>query len=272
MIENIADPASSAIGVFDSGVGGLSVLASIRSLLPGEDLIYVADSAHAPYGDKSEAELLRRVEQICAYLERSQVKAMVVACNTATAATVERLRAHHRVPIIAIEPGIKPAVAISRNGRIGVMATRHMLASSRYRRLLQDFTGDARIFSRACPGLVEEIEAGHLDAPRTTALLRRYLEPMLSENIDTLVLGCTHYPLLRPQIAGICGPDVTLLDTGEPVARQLQARLMQAGLARKQGSGQERFVTSGSPEAFAAQIRRLYDEDQQSVREVQRLD
>ncbi len=272
MTEEVADEALRAIGIFDSGVGGLSVLASIRSQLPKEDLIYVADSAHAPYGDKSEAQLLERVEQICNYLDRNQVKAIVVACNTATAATVDRLRAQHAMPIVAIEPGIKPAVAASRNGRIGVMATRHMLASSRYQRLLEAFGGDAQIVSRACPGLVEEIEAGRPDSPKTGELLQQYLGPMLAEGIDTLVLGCTHYPLLRPQIAEICGPDVQLLDTGEPVARQLQARLEQSGLLRKEAGGQEQFVTSGAPEVFAAQVQLLFDRGLRPVREIQELD
>ncbi|KQQ94957.1 glutamate racemase [Massilia sp. Leaf139] len=223
------------IGIFDSGVGGLSVLRHIRAQLPHEHLIYFADSGFAPYGDKPEHVVTERVLAIGAFLVERGAKAIVVACNTATVAAIAALRARYPgMPIVGVEPGLKPAASASRNGVVGVLATERTLAGAKFL-LLRDqiaaATG-ARFLLQPCHGLADQIEFGTLDSNETDALLRRFILPLLDEGADTLVLGCTHYPLVQASIerviAAATDRPVTLIDTGEAVARQL-ARLLAAG-------------------------------------------
>ncbi len=250
-----------AIGVFDSGVGGLSVLREIRALLPHEDLYYLADSRHAPYGPKPESYIIERSVACCEFLRAQQVKAIVVACNTATAAAVKTLRARYALPIIAMEPGIKPAVAASQNGVIGVLATSGTLSSARFSALLQQYSGAARIITQPCPGLVEQIEQGELHAPRLQALLQRYLAPLREAGVDTIILGCTHYPLVRAQIQALAGPEVQLIDTGPAVARQVQRVLREQHLLAPAGApGAERFWSSDEPGHAREVLRQLWGE------------
>jgi glutamate racemase (EC 5.1.1.3) len=202
------------IGVFDSGLGGLTVLREIRRLLPSEDLLYVADSAHAPYGDKSVAFIESRAIAIAEFLLEHGAKAIVVACNTATSAAAQLLRTRYSVPLIAMEPAVKPAVERTRSGVVAVLATRQTLASHNFSRLLGRLETQAEILLQPCPGLVERVEAGDLTGAATRDLLRTYLEPVLARGADTLVLGCTHYPLLTPLIRELTGPDVLILDSG----------------------------------------------------------
>jgi glutamate racemase len=186
-----------AIGVFDSGVGGLSVLRHIRQLLPNERLLYVADSAHVPYGDKSKAYIEARSLRIARFLQQQGADAIVIACNTASAAAAATLRSQFEMPVIAMEPAVKPAVAASRNGIVGVLATTGTLASARFAALLERYAGAGEIITQGCPGLVEQVENGELNGMHTRALIERYTAPLLARGADTLILGCLTTPFWR---------------------------------------------------------------------------
>jgi glutamate racemase len=231
------------IAVFDSGVGGLSVLRAIRERLPAESLLYVADSGHAPYGDRDVAFIRERAFAIVGELVRRGAKEIVIACNTATVVAAAALREAFRLPIVALEPAIKPAVQHSRSGVIGVLATSRTLESEAVARLCAAHGGQAKVVLQACPGLVEAVERGEVDSARATALLSQYLAAPLAAGADTLVLGCTHYAFLRDRIAAIAGPGVALLDSAEAVARQTARRLPYAAVARPRG--EDRFLTTG---------------------------
>ncbi|MTW20730.1 glutamate racemase [Allochromatium palmeri] len=247
------------IGVFDSGLGGLTVLREIRRLLPGEDLLYVADSAHAPYGDKSVAFIESRSIAITEFLLERGAKAIVVACNTATGAAARLLRTRYSVPLIAMEPAVKPAVEHSRSGVVAVLATRQTLASHNFSVLLGRLETNAEVLLQPCPGLVERVEAGDLAGEGTRELLRAYLEPLLERGADTLVLGCTHYPLLTPLIQELAGPHVRILDSGMGVARQVHRRLSEAELlAPEDRIGRDRFWTSAHPARMHGLMSRLW--------------
>lgn len=248
------------IGVFDSGVGGLSVLRSIRATLPAENLLYVADSAHAPYGDLTPERIRDRSEHITRHLVEHGAKAVVVACNTATAIAVEHLRTLYSLPIVAIEPAVKPAVHRTASGTVGVLATSATLASPRYAALLARYGDRARVVAQACPGLVERVEHGDWDGEATRSLLREYVAPLLGAGADQLVLGCTHYPFLRGLIEEIAGPGVEVLETGPAVAAELRRRLAAAAMLAAEGAGEVRFLTSGDPERVAPVLERLWPE------------
>jgi glutamate racemase len=227
------------IGIFDSGVGGLSVLRHVRALLPHEHLVYVADSGFAPYGDKPEATVAERSLSVARFLLDQGAKAIVVACNTATGAAVKLLRdALPDLPIVGVEPGLKPAAAASRSGTVGVLATERTLASAKFLQLRDQIVAatGTRFLLQPCRGLVDQIELGELGAPAIVEMLRKYVTPLLDAGADTLVLGCTHYPLVQASIerviAGHGATDVTLVDTGDAVARQLARLLDAAGLLR----------------------------------------
>lgn len=253
---------TSPIGVFDSGVGGLSVLRHIRSELPYEDLLYVADSGYAPYGDKTPEQIVARVMHLGAFLIERGAKSLVIACNTATAAGAAALRARYDLPIVAMEPAVKPAAAATRNGVVGVLATVGTLQSAQFAALLDRFGGDVDVVTQPCPGLVECVERGELAGPAVDALLRRYLEPLLARGADTIVLGCTHYPFLRPLIETIAGADIAIIETGAAVARQLVRRLNDAGLRTPATqAGSETFWSSGNSAAIEQVVRCLWRPD-----------
>lgn len=222
------DRGGATVGVFDSGIGGLSVLKALRAALPRHDFIYVADSGHAPYGERDEAYVVARTQAIAAWLVAQDIQALVLACNTATAAAVHLLRAAcPRTPIVGLEPALKPAVASSQTGHIGVIATRSTLASAKFRTLHASLAGSANFTLQACDGLAGAIErsASSAASPEIEALCARYLGMMGSfgsgdGQIDTLVLGCTHYPFVADTIGALAGGNVRLVDTGEAVARQ----------------------------------------------------
>jgi glutamate racemase len=232
-------PSDAPIGIFDSGVGGLSILRHVRAQLPHEHLVYVADSGFAPYGDKPEAVVAERSLAIARFLVAQGAKAIVVACNTATGAAVKLLRERlPALPIVGVEPGLKPAAAATRTGRVGVLATERTLASDKFLLLRDQIARDTgtRFLLQPCRGLADQIELGELASPAIVAMLRRYVTPLLEEGADTLVLGCTHYPLVQASIEHVIREfgnhggtgEVTLVDTGDAVARQL-ARLLDAG-------------------------------------------
>ncbi|WP_375740055.1 glutamate racemase [Pseudomonas boanensis] len=244
-------PDAPAIGVFDSGVGGLSVLREIRELLPNESLFYVADSGHVPYGEKSAEFIRERSHRIAEFLIDQGAKALVLACNTATAAAVADLReCYPQLPIVGMEPAVKPAAAATRSGVVGVLATTGTLRSAKFAALLDRFASDVRVITQPCPGLVERIEAGDLVGGQTRTLLAQYVEPLLVEGCDTLILGCTHYPFLRPLLREMVPSSVSLVDTGAAVARQLQ-RLLEARNLLADGNARPcRFWSSGDPLAM----------------------
>jgi glutamate racemase len=249
---------SDAIGVFDSGVGGLSVLREIRALLPLERTIYVADSAHIPYGAKSTEFVRRRAVRITEFLRDAGTKAVVVACNTATAAAVSALRATSVLPIIGMEPGVKPAVAASRSRVVGVLATPGTLRSQKFATLVQSYGGGVEVVVQPCPGLVEQVERGDTNGLHTRALVQRYVMPLLERGADTLVLGCTHYPFLAHLIREVAGSGVTLVDTGHAVARELKRRLAADHLLTSATQpGGEEYWTSGDPAVVASMVSAL---------------
>jgi glutamate racemase len=218
-----------AIGIFDSGVGGLSVLREIHSQLPDEALIYVADSAHAPYGQRSTDFIEQRADALMSFLIAQHVKAVVVACNTVTGVAISQLRQRYAVPLIAIEPAIKPAANLTRSGVVGVLATTQTLASASVHRLIAHHGQSQRFILQPCPGWVECVERGDLYSDQTQSVVMQYVQPLLAERVDTLVLGCTHYPFLRPIIEKLAGPSCILLDPASAVAREVRRQLESQG-------------------------------------------
>ena len=246
-----------------AGVGGLSVLHQIHALLPHEPLIYVADSGHAPYGDKSADFIEARAVRLIEHLQAQGAKAIVVACNTVTGLCIGALRQRFAdLPIVAIEPAVKPAVLATRSGVVGVLATRQTVASPGLARLVQTHGPGKTLLLQACPGWVERVERGELDGPATEAAVAAVVRPLLDQGADTLVLGCTHYPFLAPVIRRLAGPDVQIIDPSAAVARELGRRLQHEGLAAP-GAGLEpevRFWTSGPIHETAPIISRLWGE------------
>lgn len=240
------------VGVFDSGVGGLSVLGEIRARLPNESLLYVADSGHVPYGEKSPDYIRARCRHIADFLLARGAKALVVACNTATVAAVAELRERHPgLPIVGMEPAVKPAAAATRSGVVGVLATTGTLKSAKFAALLDRFAGDVRVLTQPCPGLVECVEQGALAAPQTRALLESYVRPLLAEGCDTLILGCTHYPFLKPLLRQLVPAGIELIDTGAAVARQLERLLGERDLLAEGPVQPAHFWSSGEPAVLA---------------------
>jgi glutamate racemase len=258
------------IGVFDSGIGGLSVLKALRAELPLEDFIYIADSGHAPYGERDDAHVLARARALTAHLVEKNVKALVIACNTATAVAINQLRADYpQLPIIGVEPALKPAALLSRTRRIGVMATRSTLASSRFKGLLDSLASQAEFVLQPCDGLADTIERGieaHVETESATEIIATCARNISAmglfglENgeMDTLVLGCTHYPFASKALRSLLGPDVQFVDTGAPVARQTRLRLPastpQPGAAAAEG--QIKLFTTGQASTLQAAAQR----------------
>jgi glutamate racemase len=240
---------SAPIGIFDSGVGGLSILSGLRELLPHEDLLYLADTGYAPYGPKGDAFIRERGIAIVDFFVAQGVKAVVVACNTATAAAIAMLRERYAVPLIGVEPAVKPAAALSRRGIVGVLATSGTIASDKFIRLQDRFTAQAQILTRACPGLVELIEAPEFDAAAIKSLLLDFTAPMREKEADVVVLGCTHYSLIRELIQEVMGIEVRIIDAELAVARETRRRLEEIGaLTTSVEGGALRFFTSGDLE------------------------
>lgn len=250
---------SAAIGIFDSGIGGLSVARAVRELLPDEQLIYVADSGHAPYGEKTDDYIYQRMQAITQHLIACGVKAIVVACNTATTAAIKELRAQYALPIIGVEPGVKPAVLASKTGVVGVLATPRTLLTPAFAHLAERYAGKAKIILQPCPQLVPMIELLELNGAAMRQLVAGYIQPLLAQGADTLVLGCTHYNFIAGLISQIAGPDVTVIRTEAAVARQLQQRLsgVTANIALPAAAAFNGF-TSGDINRFSEQIGRLW--------------
>ena len=214
------------VGIFDSGLGGLTVVSSIQKIFKGAQLFYIADTAYAPYGEKTPEEILNRCDNITTYLLQNHgIEALIVACNTATSAAIKHLR--EKFPfliVIGTEPGIKPAILNTKSLNIGVLATPRTLKGDKYQLLVNELsiTKKVKLYEQACIGLVEQIEKGEIDTKETFDMLQKWLHPMKNENVDTIVLGCTHYPLVEDLIKKIMGNDITLIETGNAIANRLK--------------------------------------------------
>lgn len=239
------------IGLFDSGIGGLSVWQEVARCLPHEPTIYVADSAYCPYGSRPAAQIIERALTIGRFLVEQGSKVLVVACNTASAAALDALRAGFDLPVVGMEPAVKPAARATRTGHVGVLATAGTIQGALFQNTSRRYANGVQVHMQTGEGLVEQVEAGLLDSPDTAALLHQYLEPMLAAGADQIVLGCTHYPLLMPLIRRIVNGRAAIIDPAQAVARQVARVLQQHSLvAAQNGIPRYRFYTTGPPHTF----------------------
>jgi glutamate racemase len=244
------------IGIFDSGLGGLSVAREIRRRLPAEDVLYVADTAFCPYGGRPLEEIRERSLAIGRFLVAQGAEAIVVACNTASGAALEVLRAELAVPIVGMEPAVKPAAAATRNGRVGVMATEATLRTDRFERLMHEHASGVVVVSQACPGLVELVEEGAVEGDRARRAVEAAVAPLRAADVDTVVLGCTHYPFPTHLVSEVLGSSVIVIDSGEAVARQVERVLGRP--PRADTDGAFRLFTTGDPQRVAPTAERLW--------------
>lgn len=257
----------SPIGIFDSGVGGLSVLRAIREVMPNEAILYFGDQEHIPYGPRPMEQIRRFSEAITNFLLDKNAKIIVVACNTASAAALKYLREKFPdVPFVGMEPAVKPAAEKTRTGKVGVLATPATFQGELYASVVGRFANGVEIFQNTCSGLVQQIEMGNVDGGETRAILQNALAPMLEQNIDAVVLGCTHYPFVIPLIREIAGEKVEVIDPAPAVARQVD-RLLEAGGKKRQrpARGSIQFITSGKPAALQSLLPKLLGEQGEIV-------
>jgi glutamate racemase len=250
----------SPVAVFDSGVGGLTVVREIRALLPAEGLVYLADSAWCPYGGRPLEQIRERSVAIGRYLQEMGAKLLVVACNTASGAALEALREALSIPVVGMEPAVKPAVRETRNGRVGVIATEGTVASERFRRLLREHANGVEVVARGCPGLADLVEEGEFEGERVRAALEVHLAPLKEAEVDTVVLGCTHYPYLLRAIGEVMGEGVRLVDPAPAIARQARRVLEEGGLLAEGREGRVRILTTGDPAEEGEVVARLWAE------------
>ena len=244
------------IAMYDSGLGGLSVWRAVRAALSAWPITYLADQAYCPYGQRSRQEIIERSLKVGHYLVSQGATILVVACNTATTAAVSSMREQLPIPIVGIEPAIKPAAAMSRTGRIAVLATEYTLASDRVKALLDAHAGDVEVLRRPGHGWVEQVEAGELDSERTRQLVRQVVAPLLDQDIDHIALGCTHYPFLAPLIRELTGDGIQLYDPAEAIARRVCDLLRQHG-GDSQGDGYCRFISTADGNDMALRLPQL---------------
>lgn len=250
---------SAPIGIYDSGVGGLTVLRAVRSLLPDEDLIYFADQANVPYGNRSLNEVRGLAEGAASFFKSQGAKLIVIACNTASAAALKHLRGlFPDYPFVGMEPAVKPAAEQTLSGKVGVLATPSTFQGELYASVVERFAHDVELYQATCPGLVQQIENGHLNTPQTRKILVDALEPMLQEGVDTLVMGCTHFPFVIPLISEITGNEVNVIDPAPAIARQVKRVLETRGLLReRKKAGKMVFLTSGDAEKLQVLLPKL---------------
>lgn len=251
------------IGIFDSGVGGLSVLREIRALLPSQPVIYFADQGHVPYGSRQIEEVRAFSHAITAYLLERGARLIVVACNTASVAALQSLRqAYPQIPFVGMEPAVKPAAQESHSRKVGVLATAATFQTSMYASVVERFAQGVTILEDPCIGLVDEIEAGNLDGEQTRSILERALLPMKAAGVDTIVMGCTHYPFVIPTIQQIVGPEIHVIDPAPAIARQTR-RMLEAHnlLAEGEHDAPVRFITSGDAAEFRRVLHQLLNLD-----------
>ncbi len=251
---------SKAIAIIDSGVGGLSITQAIQQYLPNEKLIYLADNYYAPYGEKTADFIQQRINFIAQKFIEQGCKAIVIACNTATVIAIDQLRAQVSIPVIGVEPAIKPASEQSKNKKVGILVTQATSENERFLALIKAHQNGSEVFIQSCPGLVELIEQGQLNSSACQQLLQQYVSPLINKNIDTLVLGCTHYPFLKQQILNITGKSINLLETAKPVAMQLAKRLAKKNLLSNDcENAQIDFYSSKCTLAYQQLFRQLFN-------------
>ena len=255
---------NNTVGIFDSGVGGLSVLREIRALLPAQQVIYFADQGHVPYGSRQIEEVRAFSHSITRYLLENGSKLIVVACNTASVAALQSLReTYSGVPFVGMEPAVKPAAEQSRAGKVGVLATEATFHTAMYASVVERFAQGVTLLEDPCPGLVGQVEKGNLTGPETRLILEKALHPMLQAGVDTVVMGCTHYPFVIPMIQTIVGPEVRVIDPAPAIARQVRRMLEGYNLlSTGKRKSTARYVTSGDPAAFRSVLHQLVNEDQ----------
>lgn len=249
------------VGIFDSGVGGLSVWREVRKQLPGESTIYLADQAHVPYGPRRLEEIRDYCDAITRYLLKQDCKAIIVACNTASAAALKQLReSFPGLPIIGMEPAVKPAAASTRTGVIGIMATQATFQGRLFTATAGRHAQHLRLINQVCHGLAEHVETGKLDGQLTEAILMRHLQPIMNENADTIVLACTHYPFLLPVIRKLVGDHIDVIDPAPAIARHLDKQLAEASIRQQEPTGSRHLLlTSGDIGHFRKVTERLID-------------
>lgn len=259
------------IGVFDSGIGGLTVLKALTAALPNEDFIYLGDTARLPYGTKSNEVIVRYSKENTGFLLARGIKMLVVACNTSSAVALDAISSDTMIPVIGvIEPGARAAVKASRNGKIGVIGTEATIASGAYTRAIQRLSPRAEIYTRACPLLVPLAEEGWTDNAVAEMTVAHYLESLKQSGIDTLLLGCTHYPLLREMFAKILGARVKIVDSATATAADVRDRLRRLKLARKAGAGSQSFFVTETPDRFVRVGRRFLGPQVESAVRIER--
>lgn len=255
---------NAAIGIFDSGVGGLTVSQAIRNLLPAENIVYVADTGYAPYGEKTRGDIQKRCIEIFDFLMKQKVKAIVVACNTATVSTIETLRSRYQIPIIGVEPGIKPATEISKSGVVGILATSQTVQSEAVNDLIKRYGANNKVLLQACVGWVDAIESGQFNAQSTFDLVKESILSVLEQGADTLVLGCTHYAFLLPHIENglleLGKEDINIVTTHDAVAKQVQRKLNDHGLLRTKESSHAKYFSSEATGKCQALFSTLLDD------------
>ncbi len=250
LVEHLA---RAPIGVFDSGAGGLTILSELRKRLPNEDFVYYGDTAHCPYGIRNEEDITNLTIQACRFLIEQGVKLIVIACNTASQAALNTLRATFSLPFIGTVPAVKPAARATRRGRIGIAATNRSVKANYLRHLIDDFASDIQVYAVGCPELVTLVEQGQLESPEVDETLRQSLQPLLENKVDVIVLGCTHFPALRPAIERVVGNQILVIDSGAAIARHTQTILDTEGLTRPSQvpGGDLQIWCSGNEDEFS---------------------
>ncbi|MBI2954691.1 MAG: glutamate racemase [Chloroflexi bacterium] len=263
-------PNNRPIGVFDSGVGGLTILQEIEKQFPAEQLLYFADSAHCPYGARSPEQIRELSHAIVRFLVAREAKVVVVACNTASVASLAYLRANFAIPFVGIVPAVKPAAQTTHKKRIGVLATNATFQGAIFEDLIQKFANDVTVIRQVCPGWVEMVEDGRIDGVDVEESVKRYVTPLLESHVDAIVLGCTHYPFLRSTIERLVGSDISVIDPAAAVARQVGRILDTHGLRSSTAETRSvQFFTTGDSEALRRTVKKLTGRDLVDVEQVE---
>ena len=257
------------IGFLDSGLGGLSVVKEVKKLLPRENIEYFADNQRQPYGEKSQSELIKFTLQIISFLLKKKIKICVIACNTATAASLKKAREYFSIPIIGvIQPAVQDAIKKTSNKRIGVIATEFTTNNGAYPKAIKSIAPKIKVFSNFCPEFVSIVEAGEFTTPKVYEVAREYLKPLKDAQIDTLILGCTHYSFLKKIISDIMGPGVILIDPSVSTSLTLKEVLIQKGISKEEGEGKENYYTTGLPEKVKKTAKVILSNDNLEIQKV----
>jgi len=261
------------IGFLDSGLGGLSVIKEVKKLLPRENIEYFADNLRQPYGEKNQDELMDYTLQIINFLIKKKIKICVIACNSATAASLKRAREYFSIPIIGvIQPAVQDAIEKTSNKRIGVIATEFTTKNGAYPEEIKRISPEIKVFSNYCPEFVSIVEAGKFNAPKTYEVAREYLKPLKEAQINTLILGCTHYSFLKKVISDIMGPGVILIDPAVSTSLTLKEILIQKGILKEEGKGEENYYTTGSPQKVEKTAKTILNNDFFQIKKVRLCD